>query len=175
MESKTTPDGWKYHYSPPNPSEKNLAKRILTNFKLTKENLVMNDRTQINPFELDIWIPSLNMAFEFQGPEHYKQKNRHTVKITDLMKKKICKKRRIKLVQLPYFNCSDTQIIKKAGSYKLLEKTKNMTEEWDQNLRRVEKPKKSSKSKKKRNQLRGQKAMKAFRDAHLSKYDWHMG
>ena len=69
--------------------------------------LVFNDRKVCDGIELDIYIPSLNIAFELNGPIHYqpvfgktkdeKTKRFETVKNRDLQKQIICQEKGIEL------------------------------------------------------------------------------
>jgi hypothetical protein len=67
--------------------------------------------TSGNRLELDIWIPSLSMGFEYQGEGHYypqdqygkkKQKIFQDTIRRDEEKKKLCKKYNILLIEIPY-------------------------------------------------------------------------
>ena len=140
MNLKKTKEGWIYHHSPPNIYEIKLAKKIMNLFRLKKEDLIFNDRNIINPFEIDIWIPSLSIAIEFQGPHHYDYKNRHTVKLNDIMKKKhfkgrVINNKRIKFAQIKYNKCTEKEIIKQIGSRKIWEKKRKLIEKWDNKKR----------------------------------------
>ena len=59
------------------------------------------------PIEFDIFIPSLNLAFEFQGKEHYEQigifDSTKSKQVRDEQKKEACKEIGISLVQVPYW------------------------------------------------------------------------
>jgi hypothetical protein len=68
------------------------------------------------PLELDGWCPELNMAFEYQGVQHYKrseyfhrtQEDFEDQKKRDKLKRAICKKRGITLLEIPYvYNYTD--------------------------------------------------------------------
>lgn len=83
--------------------EENLAKLIKT---ILPENttIIRNDRKLIKPYELDILIPSLNIAFEFNGDYWHSdkviRKNRpqfSSSKQFDNFKKQECEKQGIKL------------------------------------------------------------------------------
>jgi len=60
--------------------------------------IIFNDRTLINPYEIDIYIPELKLAFEFNGlywhSDKYKDKNYHN------NKHKLCKEKDIELFQI---------------------------------------------------------------------------
>jgi hypothetical protein len=65
--------------------------------------------------ELDGYCKKLNLAFEYNGEQHYKQIKRfHNKKDffdqqkRDILKKKLCKQNNIKLIKIPYtYNCYD--------------------------------------------------------------------
>jgi hypothetical protein len=63
--------------------------------------------TQRN-MELDIFIPSLSLALEYQGRQHYKDIGMKILSVQhqlrrDMEKKAICKQKGITLVQVPYW------------------------------------------------------------------------
>ena len=51
------------------------------------------------PMELDIWIPSLNLAFEYQGEQHYDDED---VMKRDEQKRSACAKKSIHLIEIPH-------------------------------------------------------------------------
>jgi len=57
--------------------------------------------------ELDIYIPQLSLAFEYQGIGHFKNKflfqRYRMVRIIDEHKKKLCKKHNLTLIEVPYW------------------------------------------------------------------------
>lgn len=61
--------------------------------------------------ELDVWVPSLNVAFEYQGEQHYHDfvkifgqgANLSTYLSRDDEKIQLCKSRGIKLILIPYW------------------------------------------------------------------------
>jgi hypothetical protein len=58
------------------------------------------------PMELDAFIPSLNIAFEYQGEQHYSQRRFGEVtsqKERDLEKLESCKTLGITLIRVPYW------------------------------------------------------------------------
>jgi hypothetical protein len=74
------------------------------------------------PMELDIWIPNLSLAFEYQGIQHYAPfwdgRNEGTnreldeVKRRDEEKRIACKKAGIKLIEIPYtWNASKEYVV----------------------------------------------------------------
>ena len=73
--------------------------------QLTNENIIENDRTQlVNPkthrfLELDIWIPSLNKAIEFNGECWHSNENS---KYKDKQKVKQCKEKNIDFIVINY-------------------------------------------------------------------------
>ncbi len=70
-------------------------------FKIDHKNSVRN---VIKPFELDIYIPSLNIAFEIQGIFHYEpifgQEKLEQIQKNDLEKIQRCKELGIKLIHI---------------------------------------------------------------------------
>jgi len=97
----------------------------LTNF--IKENynkdIIINSREIINPYEIDIYLPDLNLAFEFNGiywhNELYKDKNYHQ------MKYELCKNKNIQLIQIWEDDWNYKQEIIKSMILNKLNKTEN--------------------------------------------------
>lgn len=64
-------------------------------------------RKRERPFELDVYLPRLKLAFEYQGEQHYV--DIHTLgskwhqKQRDQDKKEACKKHEITLIEIPYW------------------------------------------------------------------------
>ena len=59
--------------------------------------MVYNNRTILNGLELDIYYPELNIAIEYQGNYWH---NRPETKERDKRKKKLCKEKGIKLIEV---------------------------------------------------------------------------
>lgn len=58
------------------------------------------------PMELDLYIPSLGIAFEYQGQQHYQKSifgDKGEQQIRDSEKKEACKKAGITLIEVPYW------------------------------------------------------------------------
>jgi hypothetical protein len=58
--------------------------------------------------ELDIWIPELSLAFEYQGIQHYRISNVFEseflrIQRNDMEKKKACQYHGITLISIPYW------------------------------------------------------------------------
>ena len=49
--------------------------------------------------ELDIWLPELNLAFEYQGEQHYSD---DVISRRDREKRSACKEAGIRLIEVPY-------------------------------------------------------------------------
>jgi len=83
-------------------AEKVFEQRLREIFvDLEYDDFILNDRKVLSPYELDVYIPKLSMAFEFQGPHHYRDS---TVKMLDEWKQRRCKKLHIRLFRYPCFN-----------------------------------------------------------------------
>lgn len=101
-----------------NPDNKNysLAEKELLSFvqEIYKGEILVNTRQIIKPYEIDIYLPELNLAIEYNGdywhgnPKFYnstdyiKQKKASVSEIweTDALKKNLCEKKNIKLVTI---------------------------------------------------------------------------
>ena len=86
-------------YPPLLPNGNSTAEKEISSFcKLYYSNLIENSRNIISPYELDIYIPKIKLAIEFNGlywhSEKYKNKNYH------LDKYLLCKDKGIKLIQI---------------------------------------------------------------------------
>ena len=96
-------------------------------FKFIKENyngkIIENSRKIIPPYELDIYLPELNLAFEFNGVywhnEIYKDKNYHFNKYL------LCKNKGIQLIQIYEDDWNIRQDIVKSMILNRLNKTIN--------------------------------------------------
>lgn len=97
--------------------------------------IIMNDRTKIKPYELDIYIPKYNIAFEYDG------KLWHDNNSNDTIKNNLCKKENILLLRLPennrnYIKDIKSQLISKLediNSFSVLKLNINMIEKIDNN------------------------------------------
>ena len=65
---------------------------------LTTEKIISNDKSIINPYELDIYIPSKNLAFEFNGI--YYHSNQFKDKMYHYNKTKLCEEKGIRLIHV---------------------------------------------------------------------------
>lgn len=88
--------------------------------KLTKEDLRSNFKMYIphlqTNMELDVYIPSLCLAIEYQGKQHYEPNNSFMADSTriqkDQNKRNICDELGITLVEIPYWwNQSEDALI----------------------------------------------------------------
>ena len=74
--------------------------------------VISNTRRVIKPLELDIWIPELNLAFEFNGTYwHSKDK---IDRFYHQRKSMLAKEKGIRLIHLYEFNDNNLEIVKKA-------------------------------------------------------------
>ena len=80
-----------------NPIDAQISGKELSLLQLIKENydgeIILNSRKIIKPFELDIYLPELKIAFEFNGTywhsNKYKETTYHSTKTEKCLKKKI--------------------------------------------------------------------------------------
>lgn len=110
-----------------NPVNKNISGKEISLFNFIKNNyskdINVNNRQLISPHELDIYIPDLNLAFEFNGvywhSEMYKDKNYHKIK-TDT-----CNDKGIQLIHIYEDDWNYNQDIVKSMILNKLGKTPN--------------------------------------------------
>lgn len=77
----------------------NEEKELLEFIKgLTNEKIISNDKSVINPYELDIYIPSKNLAFEFDGI--YYHSSQFKDKMYHYNKTKMCEEKGIRLIHV---------------------------------------------------------------------------
>lgn len=89
-------------------SESILFKIVQRLYK--SENVIRHYRPNwLNGMELDIFIPSINLAFEYQGQQHYHsvkawggERSLKAVQARDKLKKSICEERETKLIAVDY-------------------------------------------------------------------------
>lgn len=76
-------------------SEKEILEYIKS---ITNLEVLSNNRDIINPYELDVFIPTLNLAIEFNGLHWHSEKNKD--KNYHVIKNKLCKDMDVRLVQI---------------------------------------------------------------------------
>jgi len=66
---------------------------------------LINPKTQ-QPLFFDFYLPALRMVIEYDGPHHFEPvyglKALHEQQYRDKLKKQFCKKKKIKLLRIPY-------------------------------------------------------------------------
>lgn len=78
--------------------------------KYSNYNWTYNNRTIIRnpntnyPLELDVWCKELKFAIEFDGAQHFKDKDLKYTKKLDKIKNKLCEEKGIKLLRINYKN-----------------------------------------------------------------------
>lgn len=60
-----------------------------------KDEIILNSRNIISPYEIDIFLPKENIAIEFNGAYFHYKNNQN-----DLLKYNLCKEKKIKLIQI---------------------------------------------------------------------------
>lgn len=94
-----------------NSSSKELELRQIVRELFSGEGIIYNDRYTLNVLELDIYIPSKKIAFEYNGYQHYHFSEKFHKKISkfklqkrnDNLKSIACKSKKIKLIVIPYW------------------------------------------------------------------------
>jgi len=92
------------HMIPQNISMPELILKYII-LKIFNEEILYNTRKIIKPYELDIYIPKYNLAFEYDGL--YWHKNR----IIDNIKNNLCDEKNIKLIRINDYNISSSNYI----------------------------------------------------------------
>ena len=71
-----------------------------------------NNTNARRPIELDIFIPSLSLGFEYQGIQHFRDTSRISIsnaqKLRDTNKRKLCTLAGITLIEIPYWWSAST-------------------------------------------------------------------
>jgi hypothetical protein len=100
--------------------EKELVSFIQNNYE---GEIILNSRDLINPFEIDIYLPGLNLAFEFNGlywhSELNKDRNYH------YMKTKLCDDKKVQLIHIWEDDWFNKEEIVKSMILNKLNKTHN--------------------------------------------------
>ena len=114
------------HCVPPRTS---LGERELANYisLLLSCQFEQNNRSLIKPYELDIYIPSLNIAFEFNG-DYWHSLEQNPDKNYHLNKTKLCEERGIKLIHISEYNWTYKQEHIKKLIKSILDKNINFKE-----------------------------------------------
>lgn len=94
------------HMTKQNYSTPQLILRYIISI-IIDDNIVYNDRRKVYPYELDIFLPSYNLAFEYDG------KRWHTNNTNDQIKNDICNKNNINLIRIKENNRNYIDDIKK--------------------------------------------------------------
>ncbi len=78
--------------------EKGLVDYLKTNFNIT--DIIENTRKIIDPYELDIYIPSKNIAIEYNGNYWHSEINGEKNKKYHVNKMRLCQEKNIRLIQI---------------------------------------------------------------------------
>lgn len=79
-----------------------FLQKILTNYRLNTSSV----STTTPSIELDFYLPSVKLAFEYQGDQHFEQTFRGDVQNQmerDNVKRQLCKQLGISLIEIPYW------------------------------------------------------------------------
>jgi very-short-patch-repair endonuclease len=82
------------HMIPQNVSRPQLILKFIIQ-NIFKEKILYNTKSIIKPYELDIYLPDIKLAFEYDGSYWHKNK-----KNIDIIKNKLCKDKGIKLIRI---------------------------------------------------------------------------
>lgn len=87
--------------------------------KFPKLNVIRNDRIILNGLELDIYLPELKIAIEWNGVFHYKDvhknKKLELIKNKDLLKEQMCKELGINLIVIKDLTSNKKFILEKVN------------------------------------------------------------
>ena len=111
---------------------------------ITSENVIRHDRSVLEDKELDIWVPSLSIAIEYDGIFWHSELNGNKGKKYHLKKTQQCEEKGIQLIHVFGHEWHQKkQVVKSALRHKL-EKTENRIYARDCELRQIETSKKTS-------------------------------
>jgi hypothetical protein len=88
------------------PDEKTLFLAIKKSAENNGYTCEQGNTRVLNGAEIDIWIPEIEVGFEYQGDDHYRYVSKLT---TDVNKRKIAKKRGIIIINYPFYFGWDNQ------------------------------------------------------------------
>ena len=95
-------NGFRYNDRLPSDMEAYCGKIICKVLNLPKSSIIFNERITINPFEIDIFIPSKQLAIEIQDKKSYYGENRVVSDNDYNFKKDWCAKLSVKIIRIPY-------------------------------------------------------------------------
>lgn len=105
--------------------EKDLQKFIIESYNGV---VLLNDKNIIKPYELDVYLPELNLAVEFNGLFYHSEKC--VEKEYHLNKTNLCEKQNIKLIQIFEDQWNDKKEIIKNLILKNINKTTNLNNDY---------------------------------------------
>ena len=82
-----------------------FIKDILTNYEVSRH----HSPSWLSPMHLDVYVPELSLAVEYQGQQHYMpvdifggQESFEKTKVRDAIKKKLCQQNKVYLLYIRY-------------------------------------------------------------------------
>jgi len=112
--------------------------------RITPENVIRHDRNLLDGKELDIWIPSLNVAIEYDGIFWHSELNGNKDKNYHLRKTEQCENQDVQLIHLFSHEWHQKKEVAKSALQHKLGKTESRVYARDCEVREIETPKKTS-------------------------------
>lgn len=95
---------------------------VYINYLFPEQEIIFHDRRELDGLELDVFIPTLKLAFEYMGRQHFEEYAKNSIyissqeefdaqKFRDERKIELCKEKGITLIHINYYERLSEQLI----------------------------------------------------------------